>query len=85
MGTSATPIKWARVFGAHTPECNPGTRTSRSLMYCVVGDLGSPDTINAAETTYVSRYRQLAAFRAYALGVRVDHQSLVQVFVSATF
>jgi hypothetical protein len=47
-GFLGNPYRAARVFGALVPERNPRTRTSRSLMFRVVGDLGSRDAIHSS-------------------------------------
>lgn len=44
-GFLGSPYRVARVFGAAVPERNPRTRTSRSLMFRVIGDLGARDAL----------------------------------------
>jgi hypothetical protein len=125
-GFLGSPYRVARVFGAAVPERNPRTRTSRSMMFRVIGDLGSRDALRAeyryfwdtwdirsstvefgysryfggdlwlgdaylryytqghalfysdnatAETTYISRNRQLSSFKSYGLGTRVAYSA----------
>lgn len=44
-GFLGSPYRVARVFGAAVPERVPRTRTSRSLQWRLIGDLGSRDSL----------------------------------------
>ena len=45
-GYLGSPYRVARVFGATVPERNPRTRTSRSLKFAAVGDIGERQAVH---------------------------------------
>jgi len=51
-GYLGSPYRAALVFGAAVPERNPRTRSARSLMLRVKGDLGSRDAMHASYRYY---------------------------------